>query len=322
MSSNEQFLEMLPTDSLSAVPMFERLSEQEIQRLSTLLKTVKFAAGETIFHERDPGDAMFIVKSGLIRIWTLDEDKKPVPLAELAQGAFFGEMAVLDSSLRSANATTEEESVLYKLSKKDFHDFMLDNPVVALGMINELGMRLRLTNQLVSQRATRNINVEMEEKMTIGDRVADAVASFGGSWPFIFLFSGVLITWMILNLILVWKHTGAPFNSEGSFDPYPFIALNLVLSMTAAFQAPIIMMSQNRSGQKDRLAADIDFKVNLKSEIMLEELTLRMERLQNEQIEELLSLTRLTRMVEEHVEEHDAEKSVNPAPAGGNSDKA
>jgi CRP/FNR family cyclic AMP-dependent transcriptional regulator len=315
MSATEPLDVDLPVQSLSAVPMFERLSPEEIRRLASLLKVVSFKAGEVVFHQRDPGDAMYIVRSGIVRIWVLDEDSKEVTLAELTQGAFFGELAVLDGSSRSANAAAVEESELYKLSKTDFHDFMLANPVVAMGMISELGMRLRLTNQLVSQRATRNINEEMEEKMTLGDKVADTVASFGGSWPFIFLFSGILITWMGINLFFVWKHTGAAFNGEGSFDPYPFIALNLVLSMTAAFQAPIIMMSQNRAGKKDRLAAEIDYKVNLKSELMLEELTRRMERLQNEQIEELLSLVRLTRMVEDHIEEHDSAKTRSNSPA-------
>jgi CRP/FNR family cyclic AMP-dependent transcriptional regulator len=306
MSSNNPQVETLPIDSLSAVPMFERLSVDEIQRLATLLHLANFKTNETIFHERDPGDSMYIVRTGAVRIWTRDDDNVEVTLAELTQGAFFGELAVLDGSLRSANATADQDCELYRLSKKDFHDFMLANPVVALGMISELGMRLRLTNQLVSQRASKNINEEMEDKMTVGDRVADTVATFGGSWPFIFLFGGVMIFWIIINLIFVWKHTGNAFNAEGSFDPYPFIALNLLLSMTAAFQAPIIMMSQNRASQKDRLTAEIDFKVNLKSELMLEELTRRMERLQNEQIEELLNLIRLTKLVKDHVEEHES----------------
>jgi uncharacterized membrane protein len=286
---------------IAAVPMFELLDPAQAGALANLLRPVSFTRGEAIFHHRDPGDSMYIVRSGRVRIWVVDEDVKEVTLAELEPGAFFGELSLLDGSSRSANATAAEDSELLRLSKSDFHEFMLKNPVVALAMMSELGTRLRQTTQLVSQRATRNVNEEIEERMSLGDRVADRIASFGGSWPFIFLFAGVLLCWMGLNAFLVWKHTGAPFNDNGSFDPYPFIALNLMLSMTAAFQAPIIMMSQNRAGKKDRLAAEIDFKVNLKSEMMLEELTRRMERLQNEQIEELLEIARLAKVVEAHI---------------------
>src|ERR687884_1327653 len=126
--------------------------------------------------------------------------------------------------------------------------------------------------------------------MTFGQRVADKVASFGGSWTFIFLYSGFLILWMATNTFIMVHFGSGPDGAQ--WDPYPYILLNLMLSMTAALQAPIIMMSQNRSGEKDRLAAENDFRVNLKSELMLEELTRRMDRLQNDQIEEVLLLTR------------------------------
>jgi uncharacterized membrane protein len=129
---------------------------------------------------------------------------------------------------------------------------------------------MRQTNMLVSQRVTRNINVEMEERSTIGQRIADRVASFGGSWTFIIIYLSFLIAWMAFNTFIL-IHYGRGENGA-QFDPYPYILLNLMLSMTAALQAPIIMMSQNRAAEKDRLAAEQDFKVNLKSELMLEEL--------------------------------------------------
>ena len=274
------------------LPLYQSLNAEQIAELNELLEEVSYREGEVIFHEHDPGDAAYIIRKGAVRIWTHDEDAREVTLARLGPDDFFGELAVLDGGPRSASASADTDAALGRLSKEQMHKFLLAHPQAALIMIQEIGRRLRQTNKIVSQRITRNINVEMDEKMTFGQRIADKVASFGGSWPFIFLFGGILATWMVVNLFLVWKHTGGPFNSEGSFDPYPFIALNLILSMTAAFQAPIIMMSQNRSGEKDRLAAENDFRVNLKSELMLEEMTRRMERLQNDQIEELLLLTR------------------------------
>jgi CRP/FNR family transcriptional regulator, cyclic AMP receptor protein len=291
----------IPTSGAAAarataeLPLYQSLDEAQIAELNELLEDVSYPDGEVIFHENDPGDAAYIIRTGAVRIWTHDEDAREVTLARLGPNDFFGELAVLDGGPRSASASADGDTVLGRLSKERMHRFLLAHPQAALIMIQEIGRRLRKTNKIVSQRTTRNINVEMDEQMTFGQKVADKVASFGGSWPFIFLFGGILLTWIGVNLFFVWRHTGYPFDDKGSFDPYPFIALNLILSMTAAFQAPIIMMSQNRSGEKDRLAAENDFRVNLKSELMLEELTRRMERLQNDQVEELLLLTRALR---------------------------
>ncbi len=278
--------------ALSAIPLFKSLAPQETGALAGLLEETTFQSGETIFHEHDAGDAMYIVRRGAVRIWTHDEDTNEVTLAVLEEGAFFGELAVLDGDPRSATATCEIESQLYRLSKKDFHRFMLAHPSVAVAMIQQIGLRLRQTNQIVSQRITRNINEEMEERMTSGERIADRVATFGGSWTFILIFGAILVSWISLNTYIAWARTGNPANPNGSFDPFPFIALNLVLSTIAAFQAPIIMMSQNRSATKDRLAAENDYKVNLKSELMLQDLTRSMRRLQLDQMEDLLTLVR------------------------------
>jgi uncharacterized membrane protein len=143
---------------------------------------------------------------------------------------------------------------------------------------------MRQTNLLVSKRASRNINVEMEENATIGQRVADKVASFGGSWTFIIIYVTFLVAWMAANTFALAYYGHG--ESGAQFDPYPYILLNLMLSMTAALQAPIIMMSQNRAATKDRLAAEQDFRVNLKSELMLEEL-IRKQRMRDVQMEEL-----------------------------------
>ena len=163
----------------------------------------------------------------------------------------------------------------------------MKHPDVAIDVICEIGARMRQTNTLVSQRATRNINVEMEERATFGQRVADRVASFGGSWTFIIIYVGFLLGWMSLNTFVL-VHYGHGENGA-QYDPYPYILLNLMLSMTAALQAPIIMMSQNRAAEKDRLAAEQDFKVNLKSELMLEEL-MRKSQGREAQISQLVEL--------------------------------
>ena len=257
-------------ESLSRVPLFKRLTPEELEKLAEEVEQADFKAGEVIFNERDKGDALYVVETGVVQIWVMDEDVKPVTLAELKPGEFFGELAVLDRGERSTSATAVEDTHLHRLSSDDFQQFLMEHPDVAIDVICEIGARMRQTNTLVSQRVSRNINQEMEQKSTIGQRVADKVASFGGSWSFIFLYGGALLIWIAMNTFLL-AHYGHGENGA-QFDPYPYILLNLVLSMTAAMQAPVIMMSQNRAAEKDRLAAEQDFKVNLKSELMLEEL--------------------------------------------------
>ena len=279
--------DIIPSDeaeSLSRVPLFKRLTPQELEQLAQEVDQVKFEANETIFNEQDKGDALYVVDSGSVRIWVLDEDVKPVTLTELQPGEFFGELAVLDRGPRSTNATAIVETTLHRLSSDDFQAFLMQHPDVAIDVICEIGARMRQTNMLVSQRASRNINVEMEERATIGQRIADRVASFGGSWTFIIIYVSFLAGWMALNSFILIHYGHGEQGAQ--YDPYPYILLNLMLSMTAALQAPIIMMSQNRAAEKDRLAAEQDFQVNLKSELMLEEL-MRKSRGRDDQIEKI-----------------------------------
>jgi CRP/FNR family transcriptional regulator, cyclic AMP receptor protein len=257
-------------ESLSHVSLFRRLEPDELERLATEVDQIIYKAGATIFNENDKGDALYVVDSGSVRIWVLDEDVEQVTLAELKPGDFFGELAVLDRGPRSTNATAITDTELHRLSSDAFQNFLLRHPEAAIDVICEIGARMRQTNSLVTNRVTRNINVEMEEKTTVGARIADKVASFGGSWTFIFIYCSFLLAWMILNSFVLYRYGSGQDGAQ--FDPYPYILLNLMLSMTAALQAPIIMMSQNRAAEKDRLAAEQDFKVNLKSELMLEEL--------------------------------------------------
>jgi len=270
--------------SLARVPLFKRLEPHELEHLAEEVDQVNYQAGETIFHEHDHGDALYILEEGTVRIWIMDEDVHEVTLAELKPGDFFGELAVLDRGERSSSATAITDIHLHRLSSDDFQQFLIDHPDASIDVICEIAARMRQTNLLVTQRAARNINVEMEEKSTIGQRIADKVASFGGSWTFIIIYLSFLVSWMAFNTFVLVRYGHG--DNGAQFDPYPYILLNLMLSMTAALQAPIIMMSQNRAAEKDRLAAEQDFKVNLKSELMLEEL-IRKQRERDAQMEEV-----------------------------------
>ena len=271
--------------SLARVPLFQRLEPHELEHLAEEVEQVNYKAGEIIFHEYDTGDALYVVEEGAVRIWVTDEDVQEVTLAELKPGQLFGEMAVLDRGQRSSSATATVDTHLHRLSSDNFEKFLIQHPDCAIDVICEIAARLRQTNLLVTQRASRNVNEVMEQRSTLGQRVADRVAAFGGSWTFIFLFGGILVAWMVANT-LVLAYIGRGENGA-QWDPYPYILLNLVLSSLAALQAPVIMMSQNRAAEKDRLAAEQDFKVNLKSELMLEELV-RKQRERDVQIAQLM----------------------------------
>src|ERR1041384_7139831 len=163
--------------SLSRVPLFKRLEPHELEKLAEEIDQVNYPAGETIFNEHDRGDALYILEEGSVRIWVYDDDVKPVTLAELKPGDFFGELAVLDRGERSSSATAITDVHLHRLSSDDFQKFLIEHPDASVDVICEIAQRMRQTNLLVTQRASRNINVQMDEQATVGQRVADKVAS-------------------------------------------------------------------------------------------------------------------------------------------------
>jgi len=231
--------------SLARVPLFRRLEPHELEELAEAVEQVNYKADEVIFHEHDTADALYVVEEGAVRIWVTDEDVQKVTLAELQPGQFFGEMSVLDRGQRSSSASAIVETHLHRLSSDRFEKFLMKHPDCAIDVICEIGSRLRQTNLLVTQRASKNVNDVMDLRYTFGQRVADRVATFGGSWTFIFIFGGILLTWMVTNSLIL-AHVGRA-ETGAQWDPYPYILLNLVLSTLAALQAPVIMMSQNRA---------------------------------------------------------------------------
>ena len=261
-------------DAIRSVPLFASLDDHAAGELRALLRTLEAEAETTLFRAGDEGDAMYLIESGRVRIAVTDEDQRQIVLAELARGDFFGEMAIIDGKQRSADATVTEPSKLAVLSRESFLKFIRNNPVVALEMLSATFSRLRHTDKMLQQRVSRNVNEEQDKRMTIADRAADVIAEFGGSWKFILTAMGIIITWIIFNSWVLIK----------GFDPVPYQMLNLVMGIIAGLQAPIIMMSQNRQGSKDRLRADLDYQVNLKNELALTEVLRRLDVLESERL--------------------------------------
>jgi uncharacterized membrane protein len=270
--SNEMTLE-----ALRSVPLFASLTDDAAIEVRSLLAIKDVSAGTQLFHKGDTGDAMYLIENGRVRISILDEDHKEITLAELAQGDFFGEMSIIDGRQRSADAMVIDDARFAILSRRNFLAFVRSNPDVALGMLGALTDRLRRTDELIRSRVSRNANEEQRKRATMADRAADMIAEFGGSWKFIGVSIGLIVFWIIFNSYILFN----------GFDPKPYQMLNLVLAVIAGMQAPIIMMSQNRQGEKDRLRADLDYRVNLKNELSLAEVLRRLDVLESERLPKL-----------------------------------
>jgi len=273
-----QPVSQMTLEALRSVPLFASLDDSAATELRNLLSDKIVPRNTRLFRQGDKGNAMYLIESGKVRISIHDDDKQELTLAELAQGDFFGEMSIIDGRQRSADAHVIEDARLAILSREAFLSFVRTNPDVALKMLSALTDRLRRTDDLLRSRVSRNANEEEEARQTLADRSADLIAEFGGSWKFIGVSIAVIIFWIILNSFILIN----------GFDPKPYAMLNLGLAIIAGMQAPIIMMSQNRQGEKDRLRADLDYQVNLKNELSLAEVLRRLDVLESERLPKLM----------------------------------
>jgi CRP/FNR family cyclic AMP-dependent transcriptional regulator len=263
---------------LEGIPFFQTLDADERAAVASLMKEARFTAGATVFREKEPGGVLYVIKGGKVELSVTGEDGAKVVVDVLEPGEFFGEMSLLDGEGRSTSAVAAEDVEAYSLSREEFLGLLRRRSDVALDVMSALGRRIRKTDELL-RRGVPNPNEVADEQETFGERVADGVARFGGSWVFIFFFGGVLLTWVAINTILIRSVGKEPF------DPYPFILLNLFLSMLAAIQAPVIMMSQNRQDSRDRIRSELDYQVNLKAELEIMQLHEKFDRLREELLE-------------------------------------
>ena len=261
---------------LTTVPFFQTLDADERAAVAALMREETIAAGTTVFREADEGGILYIIGRGKVELSVIGEDRRKVVVDTLAGGDFFGELSLLDGGGRSATALAVEEVHAFLLERAPFLDLLRRRPDVALDVLAAFARRFRKTDELLRQRV-QNPNEVMEDRETLADRVADGVARFGGSWSFIFSFGAILLVWILINTVfVVGRVKGEPF------DPYPFILLNLFLSMLAAIQAPVIMMSQNRQDAKDRIRSELDYQVNLKAELEILQLHEKFDDLRRE----------------------------------------
>lgn len=270
-------------EELRHVPLFELLDQEELAVLASQVDLKHFAARQRIFKIGEIAANAYILMSGSVRVTTVDEDQQDVLLDEPAHGGLFGFASMIDETPHQANAMAMEESVCLELSRDDIAILLQRKPLAGLDMLTMLGRQFHASQRLVQLRAQRNANDLIDEESTFGERIADAVARFGGSWHFIIWFGVVLVVYSTLNVLLKGR----------AWDPYPFILLNLFLSMLASLQAPVIMMSQNRQDAKDRVRSELDFDVNRRAESEIQALSQKLNLLTDKvsDVEDMLRAT-------------------------------
>jgi CRP/FNR family cyclic AMP-dependent transcriptional regulator len=241
---------------LRHVPLFALLDDEEACVLASQVEKRTFAPRQRIYKIGDTDGKAYVMFSGKVRVTTVDEDHQEVVIDEPSHGEFFGFASMLEQTPHQTNATAVEETICIEVDRNDIAVLLERKPLAGMDMLTVLGKQFHASQQLVRLRATRNPNEVIEKDATFGERIADHVAGFGGSWTFIISFLVVLLGYAATSIVMGNK----------SWDPYPFILLNLFLSMLAAIQAPVIMMSQNRQDTKDRLRGELDYDVNRRAE--------------------------------------------------------
>jgi uncharacterized membrane protein len=254
------------------VPLFQLLDADERAVLAENVELRAFNARHRIYKAGDPGSRAYIVLTGRVHVLITDDDKQDVVIDEPTRGDIFGLASMLDGLPHQTTAFAVEPTTAIELDRNDIATLLQKKPQAGLDMLTMVGRQFHAAQQLVRTRASRNPNVEYEEQASLGDKVADVVARFGGSWKFIGTFALILAIWVFTNSVLLSR----------PFDPFPFILLNLFLSMLAAIQAPVIMMSQNRQDAKDRLRSELDYRVNLKAELEISTLIDKVNRLEDQ----------------------------------------
>jgi len=243
---------------LAGIEFFALLQQEDRQALANVVDSIKLNSGDTLFQTGDPGESLFIVRSGSIELYIKDTVGQKIVLTIAQAGDLFGELSLLDSGPRTATAVALSNTELLVLDRDDLLLLFQKRPDAALNMLAAMSAMTRKADELLRTRVSRNVNEEMEEHSTPLQRVADWIAWFSGSMPFLLINAVWFITWIAINTL----HVGVP-----QFDPYPFGLLTMMVSLEAIFLSCFVLVSQNRQAEKDRVRADIEYEVNVKAEL-------------------------------------------------------
>ncbi len=265
---------------LKHVPLFASLDDEEAAVLAGQVQVKTFAPRQRIYKIGDTSGQAYVVVSGRVRVSTVDQEHQEVVIDEPSHGEFFGFASMLEQTPHQTDAVALDEAVCIEVDQEDIAVLLQRKPLAGMDMLRVLGRQFHASQQLVRLRANRHPNEVIDKEATFGERIADKVAGFGGSWTFILSFGFVLLSYVSVETLL----------GKRAWDPYPYILLNLFLSMLASVQAPVIMMSQNRQDTKDRLRGELDYDVNRRAEAEIQGLARKLNMLGEKigDVEELL----------------------------------
>ncbi len=276
----------MPCDpqELSKIDLFERLDEDELNELAAAIDSERLNAGETLFQSGDLGQTLYIIRSGSIEIFIKDNSGQKIILKTAVDGDIFGEISMLDNRPRTASAVALEDTELLSLDRDDLLLLFQKKPDAALNMLAAMGEMLRLTDTLLQTRVSRNVNEEIEEKLSPLQRIADWIAWFSGSMQFLILNALIFVVWIVINIF--------PLGLD-QFDPFPFGLLTMIVSLEAIFLSCFVLISQNRQSEKDHIRSDIEYEVNIKAELEIAHLHEKNDHLQEQMLEKFASLETL-----------------------------
>lgn len=277
---------------LEDMEFFKLLGDADRRALAEVVDLVKLDDNQTLFQAGDPGESLFLVRTGEIELFIKDNTGQKIILDITRVGDFFGEIALLDAGPRSASAVALTPSELIELDREDLVLLFQKKPEAALHMLAAMGKMTRKADELLRTRVSRNAYDEAEEQLTTLQKVADWLAWFSGSMPFLIIHAFWFAIWISLNTFL---SSIFPPNADGSrgFDPFPFGLLTMVVSLEAIFLACFVLISQNRQAQKDKVRSDIEYDVNIKAELEVAELHQKTDHIHAEMMRRFSNLEKL-----------------------------
>ncbi len=258
---------LVTTRLLAEIPLFSNMNDEDREVLRALMTERTFQPGEAIMKPDEQSATFHVIEQGEVEIWLTDTEGEKVSLTVLGPGKFFGELAMISGAIRCASATMEGEAVTLELSRADFFSFLRTRPDAAIDALTELADQLKHTDSILRTRVSRNPNDTLDQGLSVGQRVADVIATFSGSIPFLLINLIAFTIWILLNTL-------GP--KAVQFDPYPFQFLTMAVSLEAIFLSIFVLVSQNRQSAKDRIKADLDYQVDVKSEVEMGEMSSRM----------------------------------------------
>ncbi|MBA3539319.1 MAG: DUF1003 domain-containing protein [Deltaproteobacteria bacterium] len=265
-------------EMLAEVPLFAAFDDKERALLAERVDLIRLVEGEVLFDYGDPGDYMVIVKSGAVELTVKTKTGEKVFLERAEPGDFFGEISLLDLGSRTAAATVTESGEAIVVDREDLDELVRIKPSAAMHLLKATGKRLRATQTILRNTATRNANEAVAAKSNVVLRAADLVAGFSGSIEFLLLHLGIFAAWIVCNIGVL------PF---GNFDPFPFGLLTMWVSLEAIMLSTLLLFSSNRAAASDKIRSDIEYDVNLKAELQIQHLHEKVDQLR------MLTLARL-----------------------------